>query len=356
MMSWFKNLRVRSKLYCLVAVFALGFVGFGAFSYQTLETVKVGGPYYAHIVQGKDLIADVLPPPEYLIESYLVVLQMLDETDHAALAALVQRSRALRTDYDTRHEYWEKALPASALKSALVDRSYRPALDFFEVYERDFLPKILAGDIEGARSVARGQLKEKYHAHRVAVDEVVTLATADAASVETETASVTSRGSLWLLVLAAVVTTLAALLGLLVTRAICAPLALAVQALDGLAAGETSLHVDYESADEIGALTAACRKLKVAVLGVAQQTTALIAAARVGNLSARGDARQFQGIYAELVEGTNDMTLAVAAPINEAALVLERVAQGDLMARVQGQYEGEYLRIKQAIRRAAQIV
>ena len=33
------------------------------------------------IVQGKDLIADVQPPPEYIIESYLLVLQMVDETD-----------------------------------------------------------------------------------------------------------------------------------------------------------------------------------------------------------------------------------------------------------------------------------
>ncbi|HXK17613.1 MAG TPA: methyl-accepting chemotaxis protein [Polyangiaceae bacterium] len=351
-MSWFKNLRVRSKLYCLVAVFALGFAGFGAFADRTLEAVKVGGPYYSHIVQGKDLIADVLPPPEYLLESYLVVLQMLDEADHASLDALVQRSRALRGDYDTRHEYWAKELPASPLKTALLERSYRPALEFFDIYEREFLPRILAGDVEGARGVARGALKEKYRAHRTAVDDVVRLATADAADVEKATAAVTSQSSLLLLLLGAVVTAAAALLGLAVTRAICGPLALAVKALDGLAAGETSLLVDYESSDEIGALTAACRKLKAAVLGVARQTTTLIQAARVGDLSTRGDAASFQGIYAELVKGANDMAAAVAAPIDEAALVLERVAEGDLVARVHGQYQGEYLRIKQALNAA----
>jgi methyl-accepting chemotaxis protein len=355
-MGWFKNLRVRSKLYCLVLVFACGFVGFGVSAYRTLELVKVNGPYYARIVQGKDLIADVLPPPEYLIESYLVVLQMLDETDKKALDALAQRSRALRNEYDVRHEYWVKALPPSDMKDALVARSYRPALAFFDAYERDFLPKILAGDVIGARAVAGGVLKEKYGVHRAAVDDVVKLASVEAQGAETETATLTARRSLDLVMLGATALAIAALLGLFITRLICRPLGQAVSALDGLAAGDTALTVDYESQDEIGALTAACRKLKGAVLGVAQQTSQLILAAREGNLSVRGDASKFNGIYAELVRGANDMTEAVAAPLDEAARVLERVAEGDLVARVDGQYQGEYLRIKLALNTALEAV
>ena len=64
-MSWFKNLSVRLKLYCLVGIFGLSFLGFGYSAYRTLELVKVNGPYYARIVQGKDLVADVLPPPAH---------------------------------------------------------------------------------------------------------------------------------------------------------------------------------------------------------------------------------------------------------------------------------------------------
>src|SRR6185503_9722307 len=161
-MSWFKNATVRSKLYGLLAVFALGFVGFGAFAYGTLETVKVNGPYYARVIQGKDLIADVLPPPEYLIESYLVTLQMLDAPDAGTLASLAKHNVELRRAYDERHAYWDKALTDSPLKEALVERSYRPALAFFDVYERDLLPKLQAGDVAGARTVARGPLAEKY--------------------------------------------------------------------------------------------------------------------------------------------------------------------------------------------------
>lgn len=33
------------------------------------ERIKVNGPVYRDIIRGKDLIADILPPPEYIIES-----------------------------------------------------------------------------------------------------------------------------------------------------------------------------------------------------------------------------------------------------------------------------------------------
>ena len=48
---------------CLVAAIAI--------SSKSLNVVKIGGPLYDRIVQGKDLIADVLPPPAYIIEAYL---------------------------------------------------------------------------------------------------------------------------------------------------------------------------------------------------------------------------------------------------------------------------------------------
>src|SRR5713101_1717167 len=36
-----------------------------------LSELKVGGPLYDKIKLGNDLVADILPPPEYVIEAYL---------------------------------------------------------------------------------------------------------------------------------------------------------------------------------------------------------------------------------------------------------------------------------------------
>lgn len=51
--------RFRSLLACIVA----GLLLFGALAAWTLETLRVNSPLYGRIVQGKDLIADILPPP-----------------------------------------------------------------------------------------------------------------------------------------------------------------------------------------------------------------------------------------------------------------------------------------------------
>src|SRR6266849_2720735 len=109
-MNSFRNLKIRKKLWLLTGIFCVGCLSFGLFSYSTLNQVKINGPIYQSIADGKDLISDILPPPEYIIESYLVVLQMAGETDSARLGKLVERCRSLRTDYESRHAFWLKEL------------------------------------------------------------------------------------------------------------------------------------------------------------------------------------------------------------------------------------------------------
>ena len=348
----FKHLKVRSKLVLLVAVFALGLAGFGGFAFSTLQLTKVNGPNYQSIIRGKDLLADVLPPPEYLVESYLVALQMLDEPDRAGLNKLIERSRTLRTDYETRHDFWAKDLPESPLKEAIVARAYKPGLEFLDVCDREYIPAIVAGDLTRARAVERGRLRETYEAHRAAIDTVVNLATADSGRLESETATVIADRNYALAVLGGLVLLVAGVLAYYVTQGVCGPLALAVKALNALAEGDTAVSVDYQSADEIGELAASCRKLKAAVTRVASETTTLIQAAREGRLDARGDVRGLQGAYAQLVSSANEMVAVVAAPLNEAVRVLEQVAAGDLTVRVSGTYQGAYRRIEETLNHA----
>ena len=44
----------------------------------SISKVKVNGPIYGQVVNGKDLVADILPPPEYIIESYLTAYEMAE--------------------------------------------------------------------------------------------------------------------------------------------------------------------------------------------------------------------------------------------------------------------------------------
>jgi type II secretory pathway component PulL len=80
------NSQLAGRLTLLVAVFAGLFLIFCGTTWYTIDQVRVQGKIYDQIVTGKDLIADILPPPEYIIESYLVARQLNDETERPGSA------------------------------------------------------------------------------------------------------------------------------------------------------------------------------------------------------------------------------------------------------------------------------
>src|SRR5258707_12951704 len=139
-MGNFASLRLSTKLTLLVGIFLVGLVGFTAVAWETPARVKVNGPLYHDIVQGKDVIADVLPPPEYVIESYLVVLQMVQEPDKGRVLAYIERGKGLRREYDERHGFWTGDLPQGRLRELLLAESYRPAMEFYDLRDRQLVP------------------------------------------------------------------------------------------------------------------------------------------------------------------------------------------------------------------------
>ncbi len=152
---------IRTKLLSLAVLFGIGFIGLGVSSFRTMTTVKVNGPIYRNIVQGKDLIADILPPPEYIIESYLIVLQMVDEKDGKVLNTLAERCKQLHADYEQRHEFWKTDLDEGEIKRILLQDSYRPACAFFDILDRDFIPACTAGRSATSEGTGVGGVEER---------------------------------------------------------------------------------------------------------------------------------------------------------------------------------------------------
>lgn len=171
------RLSVGKKMLLLGGVFAAGFVAVALIAVLAINRVKVNGPVYARIVEGKDLVADILPPPEYIIESYLVCLQAMDEKDPGRLKFLLDESVRLKGEYDVRHAYWDNTLENGRMRSALLDDSFKAASAFYSVRDGDFFPAVKAGNRPAALSALK-KLGEHYNAHRAAIDEVVRLANA----------------------------------------------------------------------------------------------------------------------------------------------------------------------------------
>jgi methyl-accepting chemotaxis protein len=188
-----QNLTLRAKLFTLIGVFAAGFVLSGLFYYNTLNQVKINGPIYQVIAQQKDLLADILPPPEYLIETYLVSLQMVG-ADKTTLTALIEKSHALAKDFEGRHQYWTKELPDGEAKN-LLDKAYKLGNELFELQMNQFIPALQQGDAKAIEAL-RPQMEQKYMQHRAAIDELVKVATAISTSREQDTAKVIQSKSM----------------------------------------------------------------------------------------------------------------------------------------------------------------
>ena len=97
-------------------------------------------------------------------------------------------------------------------------------------------------------------------------------------------------------------------------------------------------------------------KMKVAVNGVAivlqglqKELGRLTEASHAGLLTERGKAGQFQGAYAGIVTGVNDMLDAILLPIGEGNRVLSLIRGGNLRERVEIVCKGDHEKMKNAI-------
>lgn len=167
---------VYSRLMSLLGVFILTFLVFIALVWNTITIVQIRGPYYNSIVQSKDLIADILPPPEYLLESYLTVLQMTDEQDPQHLESLIKIARQQRHDYEDRHDFWKTNLEEGDVKKLILVEAYDPAMDFFEKRDNELIPMLLRGDHAAAVALSHGEMKELFETHKIAINKAVVLA------------------------------------------------------------------------------------------------------------------------------------------------------------------------------------
>jgi methyl-accepting chemotaxis protein len=122
-------------------------------------------------------------------------------------------------------------------------------------------------------------------------------------------------------------------------------------AIEGLSKNDLSVNIQPKSPQD--ALSLNIQTTIQTLRDLAEETKNMTRFALEGNLSQRGDASKFQGVYADVVNGMNTTFEAVVSPFNETAVVLEKLADHDLTARVRGNYKGDFERIKQAMNTAS---
>jgi len=254
------NMKLWQRFVALIVCVVLGFVVYGLWSFKTLDELKVNGPIYHNIIQGKDLVADVLPPPEYIIESYLVSLQLASSSGNES-AALIDRLKVLKADYDTRHTYWEKAGLSNELSDALLNQAHAPAVAFYGVAFDEFMPALQRGDSE-AKSKAIAQMRIHYETHRTAIDKVVQLANQRVSDDEATAKRHIASGVTLMLVVLAFAIGLTVILTVAISRSVTRPLLLMQSRMIEIKNSHDFTHrIGLGSSDEVGETAAAFDEL-----------------------------------------------------------------------------------------------
>ncbi|WP_246166979.1 methyl-accepting chemotaxis protein [Oryzomonas japonica] len=234
---------ILQQIIALACVSMAGFMVFSLTAFTVLHKVKVNGPVYGEIVQGKDLVADILPPPEYIIEPYLIVLQALHEPDKTKQQQLYDSFTKLKKEYEERHAYWQKELQEGEMKQLLVDGSYNPAMMFFDKAVKEFFPAIQQGDRAKADDIVKTSLAGLYETHRKQIDKLVALTEAKGSLIEKDTDKLLGRSQTIMIGVCLVVLLGCAILSTLIIRSISGTFAYCSSITDRIAAGDLSLEV-----------------------------------------------------------------------------------------------------------------
>jgi methyl-accepting chemotaxis protein len=242
------------------ALTVVGLVAVISASNYALSELKVGGPLYSKIKLGNDLIADILPPPEYIIEAYLEAT--LARQDPSTVAARRDRLLQLKKEYDERHEFWKTSGLEPVNKTRLVDKSHKEVQRFWTLVEQSFLPALAKADTaQAAKSYA--EIAAAYTAHRAVIDEIVKKANEDNAAAEAEATSRVQWFTILLWSISAFVFLVvgAGIAG--VATGVIRPITRMTGAMQRLANGELDSEIpSLGRQDEVGAMASALQVFK----------------------------------------------------------------------------------------------
>lgn len=292
----------------------------------SVNKIRFGGSMHQDNQRVSDLVADILPPPAYVIEPYLEATLLLQNP--RSLPEGRARLAELEKSFNERIGYWEASALDDDLKQSLLTGSTDKARAFWNELDRQFLPAIARGDMATAQA-SYARLTAAYSSHRNQINMLVAAAQDRQANLADS-----SQITLWI-----TISVLLVIGGLFVALVIGGLRFLARQALDPLAetsnvmrtmaAGDFDVAVaGGERNDEIGTMVQAIEVFRAAsraqARSEAQQREVVGHLASALNELAQGnlESRMGQALPAEYEE----LRLTFNATMDDLEAIIGRVA------------------------------
>jgi methyl-accepting chemotaxis protein len=303
---------LRSQLALMVVCFTLSFLGFITLAWQS-QSEKAEESVFADVLRTKDLVADVLPPPLFVLEAHDVALDLAGTSDPARREALMRRWSALAQALASRGTFWQPMLEAGELKHAL-EQAVTTGEQFFAKGEAELLPAVRKGDTSRATEVVRGTMQRLFDEHRTAIGLVVKLSGERDATQVAEAAQRVRSIKRQLLVIGVAAATFGVLFGVWLSRRIMSRVGVLRQGITRVAGGDFSRHLADDGKDEF-------TQLAVALDGMVDQVASALS--EVSKLSNKltASAAELHASATEIATGATEQ----AAGFEETAASLEEI-------------------------------
>ncbi|WP_287878708.1 methyl-accepting chemotaxis protein [Aquitalea sp.] len=277
-----------------------------------IRQITIGGPQYQRIIQAKDLVADILPPPSYIIEANLLAHQ-LRMAPAAQQAHLISQLQLSEQAFHQHYQYWQQQALPIGLHEMLTRQAQEYGREFFTLLNQQLIPALQKQQSSKLNAIFT-QMQQVYSQHRHAIDQAVILAQRHQAQLENEAAASNMRN--WQLLTLALLLTLAVVALLLRWnyRRLIALLgsepAQTRQHIGKLAEGQWQTQLPQASPDSMsGVLDSMISRLSAVMQGIRQTAT---------------DMRTLTGQVEHAASHVGDQTSSQAAHLEEIATTLQQ--------------------------------
>ncbi|MDD4950865.1 methyl-accepting chemotaxis protein [Sulfuricurvum sp.] len=164
---------IKRKMLITNALVAFLFLSLSISSYFIMDKVKIDGAIYKTIVSSKDLVADILPPPLYIIELRMETRDLTRAKTKEDIHRIESNIARLEKEFNDRLEYWDKNPFDDEIKNMIDTQVKATALRYIDVTNHKLIPLVNANKQDEAMALAQGELKSIFKEHRTAIDALV---------------------------------------------------------------------------------------------------------------------------------------------------------------------------------------
>lgn len=312
----------------LIAAFALAT---GTATYA-LMTLRVGGPLSKQQMEVDALVADIMPPPLFIVEALLTAHRGPDELD---MGAEIDRDlTTLHASYEDRHAHWATRPLTPEVKDGLAASDIQ-VRKFWDIAEKQFRPALRAGDV-AAMNTALDAMTIAYREHRRVITELTPLVVG-LSKAKVEAAEAQSQRIFIAVGLATALMLIVAAGGVwILRRKMVRPLLGMTGYMGALADGNYDKDVPYQGrADELGDMARSVGVFRTAVLERrAAREQQLAADARAM------DAQQRQAAQSQADARARDL---VVSALDRG---LNGLARGELQQRIDEPFPAEFEQLR----------